>query len=295
MTDSTSKPFGLRYGTSISRIWSQQAELAELLRHSATAGGLRETFVRDFLGRFLPSSVSVGTGQIMDGGGGISRQQDIILYRANFPVFHLYGQPSLYIVEGVLGTVEVKTSLDNRTLSESFQNIASVRALRDSAGGVEALGAETSSFEPLRDFGSGEPVENAIRRMDAADAEKSAGEDPLDGYATERIYSYIVAFSGPVQLPTLVANTNHAHQQHSQGIPDFLCVNGRYAATRKDVSEQVFLLQSSVQEDCCLTIEEAGDDTLGLLLATVWHNILCRRSRLPLLRPYWGVRPKDGP
>lgn len=47
--------------------------------HSTILGDARESFIRDILENFLPSSIVIGSGQIIDQYEGRSKQIDIII------------------------------------------------------------------------------------------------------------------------------------------------------------------------------------------------------------------------
>ena len=97
--------------------------------HALLLGDARETLVRDILTSFLPSALVVGCGQIVDGRGNYSRQIDVIIYDSHFPVFRTRGTQDVYPLEGVLGTIEVKSTLNAATLREAASNSASVKML----------------------------------------------------------------------------------------------------------------------------------------------------------------------
>ena len=95
-------------------------------------GAAIETPVRKRLEQLLPRGIAVGSGCIIDSYGHCSRQQDVVLYeRDNCPVFSVNATPesTYYPCEGVLGVIEVKSSITGNTLRDSFEKIASVRDL----------------------------------------------------------------------------------------------------------------------------------------------------------------------
>ena len=102
---------------------------AQILEHSGNLGYVREHFITKFLQGFLPSMVKIGTGEIIDGNGGRSHQQDIILYRSDFPVITSQTPINTYLVESVIATIEVKSDLSKKNLIQPFQNSASVKKL----------------------------------------------------------------------------------------------------------------------------------------------------------------------
>lgn len=98
--------------------------------HSTILGDARESFIRDILENFLPSSIVIGSGQIIDQYGGRSKQIDIVIYRRDFPVLQTFGSADVYLVEGVLATIEVKSMLDKDNLEMALNNVKSVKDLR---------------------------------------------------------------------------------------------------------------------------------------------------------------------
>ena len=95
-------------------------------------GAAIETPVRKRLEQVLPRGIAVGSGCVIDSYGNCSRQQDVVLYeRDDCPVFSVNDTPesTYYPCEGVLGVIEVKSSITSSTLRDSFEKIASVRRL----------------------------------------------------------------------------------------------------------------------------------------------------------------------
>jgi hypothetical protein len=123
------------------RTWYQHS--ASVLEHASDLGTVREHFIQAVLENFLPKTVIVGRGEIIDGTEqGRSGQQDIILYRADFPVITSHTSINTYLIEGVIATIEVKSDLSKVGLSASFESAAKVKRLEKEAlklpGGTEA-------------------------------------------------------------------------------------------------------------------------------------------------------------
>lgn len=93
-------------------------------------GGEREEAIRTFLRGRLPDSLSVCSGQATDRFGNMTRQLDVMIYDsgANPPLVR--GQSTLLPAEALLGVVEIKSNLNNRSLVEAIRNAASVHRLR---------------------------------------------------------------------------------------------------------------------------------------------------------------------
>jgi len=107
----------------------------EILKHPPNLGGIREHFIKDVLEKFLPTSVLIGSGEITDGKNR-SRQQDIIIYQSNFPVIKGFDTVNLYLIEGVIATIEVKSDLSSGNpngLMKAFENLATISSLYNQA------------------------------------------------------------------------------------------------------------------------------------------------------------------
>jgi len=70
----------LDYSKAIERVMSEWYSYSyEVLQQSTDLGYSREHFVKEILSSFLPKSVIVGSGEIVDGQGRGSGQQDVII------------------------------------------------------------------------------------------------------------------------------------------------------------------------------------------------------------------------
>jgi hypothetical protein len=86
--------------------------LADGMLPSASRGDEREIFIREFLGKVFPQHFRFGRGSITDSTGECSGQIDIVMefpFFASFPVPP--GDVRLYIAEGVVAAIEVKSNL----------------------------------------------------------------------------------------------------------------------------------------------------------------------------------------
>lgn len=114
------------------RAWYKHS--ASTLEHSSDLGFVREHFVKQILANFLPKTVIVGSGEIIDGTpNGYSGQQDVILYRADFPVITSHTSINTYLIEGVIATIEVKSDLSKIGLSSPFESASRVKRLTNEA------------------------------------------------------------------------------------------------------------------------------------------------------------------
>lgn len=120
---------------------------SKIIKHPGTVGSVRELFIREFLQSHLPDNLRITSGIIFDSKDNSSKQQDLVLYRANFPKI---GMPKadLLFVEGVLATIEVKSNLTVSNIGTVLENILSVKKLQRSIMGTSDIGV-THNF-PLR-------------------------------------------------------------------------------------------------------------------------------------------------
>jgi hypothetical protein len=120
--------------TDVTRQWFDQlekvlhaeAELAGLLGHGTIIGSAREFFVTRILRSVLPPSIHIGTGKVIGHDGSQSSQIDVIAYDPSFPVLEVQPGQGLYILEGVIVAIEVKSTLDKDKFHQALDNCLSV-------------------------------------------------------------------------------------------------------------------------------------------------------------------------
>src|SRR5262249_18853317 len=128
----------------LEEVLAAEAQLAGLLGHGTMIGDAREFLISKVLRSFLPSSVHIGRGRIIDSEGGISSQIDIVIYDPRFPVLSTEGGGSLYFVKGVIGAIEVKSTIDSEKLVSALDNCHSVMALSPHGASLEEMDRFTS-------------------------------------------------------------------------------------------------------------------------------------------------------
>src|SRR5437764_1269804 len=100
------------------------AQIQENTGHSLHKGTPREFFVNEFLRDHLSENVAIGTGEVIDCNSLPSQdrnQMDIVLYKRSFPKLAFGGGISGFLVESVLATVEVKSTLTEKDLRSAFE------------------------------------------------------------------------------------------------------------------------------------------------------------------------------
>ncbi|MBI2043797.1 hypothetical protein HYT24_00330 [Candidatus Pacearchaeota archaeon] len=102
-----------------------KAEKIGLSRHSSTIGTNREILLAKYFKELMPSFFNYGNGVIIDSEGNMSSQEDLIIYSPFMGGFD--NESSLFPVDGVCATVEIKSNLDRQKLKEAFENIRSIK------------------------------------------------------------------------------------------------------------------------------------------------------------------------
>ena len=92
-------------------------------------GDAREFLVSRVLRSVLAPSLHIGSGKIIGHNGSESKQIDVVIYDPSFPVFEIRPGQGLYLVEGVIATLEVKSKIDKSKLHDSLANCISVTSM----------------------------------------------------------------------------------------------------------------------------------------------------------------------
>jgi len=101
--------------------------------HALHKGTPRELFVREFLAKHLPETVSIGSGEIIDANskpGEKRNQHDIIIYKNNYPKLDFGGGINGFLIESVIATIEVKSNLDKNGLYQAFKAAVATKKLQ---------------------------------------------------------------------------------------------------------------------------------------------------------------------
>lgn len=108
----------------------ERLSVASLLEHPGEVGRARENALRDHLRSFLPPSLGVSTGFVIDALGGRSKQMDVIIHFADYhAVFNVNDVP-LVPIEAVIAVIEIKSDASSRkVLHECYEIIASCKRL----------------------------------------------------------------------------------------------------------------------------------------------------------------------
>jgi hypothetical protein len=119
----------------IERLLVQQATIQNSTGHSLHKGTPREVFIREYLVTHLPANLAIGTGEIIDSDSkpGESRNQfDIVIYKNNYPKLDFGGGISGFLIESVIATIEVKSTLDEDGIIQTVDAAQKLKSLKPS-------------------------------------------------------------------------------------------------------------------------------------------------------------------
>jgi uncharacterized protein DUF6602 len=118
------------------QLLARNAVVGTIFSHKDLLGNPAESIVRDFLRKFLPSSLRVETGQIVSPRGNRSPQSDVIVFHDMFGAIVGVSEAEEYLVrqEPVRCVLEVKRSIGGTTVKE-LQDHAKVLSTCFLAGG----------------------------------------------------------------------------------------------------------------------------------------------------------------
>lgn len=92
--------------------------------HALHKGTPREAFIKEFLESHLPANLAIGTGEIIDATSkpNVQRNQfDIVIYKRTYPKLDFGGGISGFLIESVIATVEVKSTLTQKNMEQSIK------------------------------------------------------------------------------------------------------------------------------------------------------------------------------
>ncbi|WP_155523684.1 DUF6602 domain-containing protein [Nodosilinea nodulosa] len=97
-------------------------EIRSTHQHQGNKGSNVEQIIRDFLRAYFPLDHRIGQGEVIDSGGEISSQLDIIMTNSYHPYINDLSQPSIYFIEGVACCGEVKSVLASKDIEAILSN-----------------------------------------------------------------------------------------------------------------------------------------------------------------------------
>jgi hypothetical protein len=115
-----------------------------LLHHAGNKGSYIEDAFRNSLRQYLPRSLGVGHGEVIDLQNRRSSQLDLIVATPDHPNWYRDGaEPSLFLIEGVAAVGEIKAVLTSQNLTDVLVKAVNFRALSpDRSSHCEVLANE---------------------------------------------------------------------------------------------------------------------------------------------------------
>lgn len=140
----------LSHTNAIEKVLIAQSQAAQHAGHPNLRGGPREWFIHDFLEDHLPSRLEIGQGEIIDEDSRpdpprskYRPQVDIVIYRNDLPRISYSPQNTAYLAEGVIATIESKSTLAKDDLEQACRASLTHKSLKRSP--------------PQHSFGQGPP------------------------------------------------------------------------------------------------------------------------------------------
>ncbi|CNG74269.1 TPA: DUF6602 domain-containing protein [Yersinia enterocolitica] len=174
--------------------------------HPLHKGNPRESFISEFLRNHLPSNISIGTGEIIDGNSKPNEnrnQYDIVLYRNSYPKLDIGGGVHAFLAESVVATIEVKSTLSCEGIKQSVNAARNAKNL-------------TPKFH------------EAFRA----------------GYVPPKIINYVVAYDGPSKMQTVMDWINKSYEELSIPKESLPLPMEHRANTPSNSLDGVFILKS---------------------------------------------------
>lgn len=109
-----------------------QWKISQSSGHMGNRGTAREHFVAEFLDSHLPQNLSTGTGEVIDANSrpGQSRNQiDVVVYRNSFPKLNINKNINYFLVESVVATIEIKSTLNKKELTKAILAARHIKSL----------------------------------------------------------------------------------------------------------------------------------------------------------------------
>lgn len=104
------------------------------VEHSGSKGRLRETVIREYVQRWVTSTVDVGgPGEIIDSHGNVSPECDVLIFDPTTPKLIDTRDFRVLPVECLFSIIQVKSHLNGAAIREDYEVIRAAKALRKSA------------------------------------------------------------------------------------------------------------------------------------------------------------------
>ena len=247
-------------------------------RRAASDGAARKLLVEAVLAPFLPPTIAMGPGVILDGGAR-TPAIDLLLCRASFPRLH-EGKTSLVLLEGALAAITIHRKLGPRELRAAWELTAAVRELSPIVHAPRRTPKKSGGKRHILDELMSEATLSARKELSSP-----PGSPPEEEPPSERVRSYVLALDAVPEATLGRAILENATRLGPDGAPDCLWVRGRTIAFRAGDDTMPARVEG---EPGTYALGDASP--LGWLYAHLWRGVICRRAGTPPLAPYIGGR-----
>lgn len=121
-------------------------EIRATFVQSGDKGALVEKVFRQFFSEYLPRSVAVGNGEIIDSEERRSNQTDVVIVNEEHPLTFGRDTVGLFFIEGVCAAGEVKTTLTSKELEDSLNKSFNFKKLELAEGMIIPLSTNPSDL-----------------------------------------------------------------------------------------------------------------------------------------------------
>lgn len=147
------------FSASSSKMMQRLEEIRAALSHSGLKGRANEKILAEWLQQYLPPSVSICTGEVIDSHGGRSKQADVIAFDTfTAPRYLASDDTNVLPIEAVYSVFEVKAYLNKQEIEAAFKNMLTVKSLEKrayfpgSVTTIKSLYGKTSDHWPVNFF-----------------------------------------------------------------------------------------------------------------------------------------------
>ncbi len=111
------------------------SDMSIRIQNNLEDGMYREYLVKKVLEKIVPSKYCITDGFIIDSDNNISKQMDIIIYDKNYVPPFFDEAYTIVPIEAVIAIIQVKTTIDKKSLEDSVDNLNSINHLNSKIDG----------------------------------------------------------------------------------------------------------------------------------------------------------------
>lgn len=129
---------------------SLYSDMSIRIENNLEDGMYREYLVKKVLEKIVPSKYCITDGFIIDSDNNISKQMDIIIYDKNYVPPFFDETYTVVPIEAVIAVIQVKTTINNKSLEDSRDNLNSINHLNSKIGGQVISASDGRIIEEKR-------------------------------------------------------------------------------------------------------------------------------------------------